>query len=103
MTGDSLPAAGVFVVAIPDAPHRDQQWKYRSETTDQNGKFLLRGLIPGDYRIFSWDSGDDFDWYDGEQLKPYEDKGVPVSVQEGDRKTVQLTAIETDNPSQAKQ
>jgi hypothetical protein len=96
VTVDSLPAAGVYVVAIPDAPHRDQQWRYRSETTDQNGKFLLRGLLPGEYRIFSWDSGDDFDWYNADQLKPYESKGVSVSVQEGDRKTVQLTAITTD-------
>lgn len=100
VTGDSLPAAGVYVVAIPDAPHRDQQWKYRSETTDQNGKFLLRGIVPGEYRIFSWDSRDDFDWYNADQLKPYESKGVPVSVQEGDRKTMQLTAIQLENNPQ---
>jgi len=103
MTGDSLPAAGVFVVAIPDAPHCDQQWKYRSVVTDQNGRFLLQGIVPGEYRIFSWDSGDDFNWYDTEQLKPYESKGVSISVQEGDRKTVQLQVIEIENASQTRQ
>ena len=102
LMGDSLPAAGVYVVAIPDVPLRNQEWKYRAEITDQNGRFLLRGILPGEYRIFSWDSADDFDWYDATQLKPYESRGVPVGVQEGDHKTVQVTVIVTEN-AQAKQ
>jgi hypothetical protein len=56
-------------------------------------------MVPGEYRIFSWDSDVDFDWYDAEQLKPYESKGVRIS----DRKTVQLTVIETENASRARQ
>jgi hypothetical protein len=103
LTEDSLPAAGVYVVAIPDAPRRDHDWEYRAERTDQNGRFLLRGMVPGDYRVFSWNCGDDFDWYDAEQLKAYESKGISVSVEEGDRKTVQLKVIETVNASQASQ
>jgi protocatechuate 3,4-dioxygenase beta subunit len=103
VTADLVPAAGVYAVAVPDAPHRDQEWKYGLEVTDQNGKFVLRGIVPGDYRIFSWNSADEFDWYDLEQLKPYESKGVPISVQEGDRKTVQLTVNEIKNASQVRQ
>jgi hypothetical protein len=103
VTADLVPAAGVYVVAVPNAPRRDQEWKYGQELTDQNGKFLLRGIVPGDYRIFSWTSADEFDWHDQEQLKPYESKGVPLSVQEGDRKTVQLTVNETKNASQGRQ
>jgi hypothetical protein len=60
-------------------------------------------MVPGEYRIFSWDSDVDFDWYDAEQLNPYESKGVRISVEEGDRKTVQLTVIETENASRARQ
>ena len=89
LTGDSLPAAGVYVVAVPDAPHRDIDWKYRAEVTDQDGRFLLTGI--------------DCDWYDAEQLKPYESKAFPISVEAGDRKMVQLKVIETENASQAKQ
>jgi len=103
LTGDSSPAGGVYVVAIPDRPHRDKKWKYRAEVTDQNGRFLLRGIVPGEYRIFSWDSDVDLDWYDAEQLKPYESKGVAISAEAGDRKTVQLKVIETENASQARQ
>jgi protocatechuate 3,4-dioxygenase beta subunit len=103
LTRDSVPASGVYVVAIPDAPHRDNEWRYRAELTDQNGRFLLRGIVPGEYRIFSWDSDVDFDWYDAEQLNPYESKGVPLSVAAGDRKTMQLKVIEIENASQARQ
>ena len=102
LSGDSSPAAGVYVVAIPDVPHRDIKWKYRAEVTDQNGRFLLRGIVPGEYRIFSWNSDVDFDWYDAEQLKPYESKGVPISVEAGDRKTVQLKVIDTESASQVR-
>ena len=59
--------------------------------------------MPGEYRIFSWDSDVDLDWYDAEQLKPYESKGVAISAEAGDRKTVQLKVIETENASQARQ
>jgi protocatechuate 3,4-dioxygenase beta subunit len=103
MTEDLLPVAGAFVVAIPNVPYRDEEWKYSQGVTDQNGQFQLRGLVPGDYRIFSWDSVDDFDYYDQEQLKPYESKGLPISVQQGDRKKVQLTLNEIKNASQARQ
>jgi len=46
LTRDSVPASGVYVVAIPDAPHRDNEWWYRAELTDQNGRFLLRAWCP---------------------------------------------------------
>jgi len=34
------------------------------------------------------------DWQDADFLKPYEDKGVSVHLEEGDRKSVDLTLIE---------
>jgi hypothetical protein len=95
LNADSLPAVGVYVVLIPDARQRDNEWKYRHETTDQNGRFTLRGIVPGDYKVFSWDSPDDFDWYDAEMVKPYESRGTSVSIAEGDRKSLQLTVIGT--------
>ena len=60
-------------------------------------------MVPGEYQIFSWDSGVDLDWYDAEQLTPYESKGVPITVEAGDRMTVQLKVIETESALQARQ
>ena len=103
---DSLPASGVHVVLIPDPPHRGIHEKYRSATTDQNGKFTLNGIAPGDYKLFSWDSVEQSGWYeadwsDPEWLKPYETKGESIHLEEGDRKSMNLTVIETRSDSSA--
>lgn len=103
----SLPVAGVAVALIPDPPHRGVVEKYRATTTDQNGKFNLVGLTPGDYKVFSWDSVDESeeqygdDWFDPEWLKPYETQGEAVHLEESDKKSVNLTIIQTRNDSPA--
>ena len=103
----SLPVAGVAVVLIPDPPHRDVVEKYKVTTTDQNGKFTLAGLTPGDYKVFSWDSVDESeeqygeDWFDHEWLKPYETQGEPVHLEESDKKSVNLALIQTRSDSPA--
>jgi hypothetical protein len=104
---NSLPAAGSTVVLIPDPPHRDTHEKYKSTTTDQNGRFNLTGLSPGDYKLFSWDSAEESDeedpaeWLDPDWLKPYETKGESIHLDEADRKSVNLTLIETRSDSPA--
>jgi hypothetical protein len=51
LNADSLPTAGSTVVLIPDSPHRDGKHRYKSATTDQNGKFTIKGIAPGDYKL----------------------------------------------------
>ena len=69
-----------------------------SGTSDQHGGFELRGIAPGDYKIFSWDEVESNAWQDPEFLKPYEDKGEKISVDAGDQKTINLKVIPTKNP-----
>jgi hypothetical protein len=90
---DGLPAAGVWVVLVPSAPHRSHHRLYKSLTTDQYGHFDLRGIAPGDYKLFSWNQVEDGAWEDADFLKPFEEKGEKVTVQEGDAKSVNLTTI----------
>ena len=94
LTGDSLPAAGVYVVLVPSEGLRDDSSNHHDATTDQYGHFLLKGVIPGDYKLFSWGSVEEGDWLDADFLKPYEDKGVSVHLEEGDHKSIELTLIE---------
>jgi hypothetical protein len=95
LTGDSLPVPGVYIVAVPEGRLRDVRWSYRETRTDQNGRFVLQGVPPGDYKLFSWDSIEEGDWLDPDFLKPYETKGVAVHLEESDHKTLDLTVIET--------
>ena len=103
LDADSLPAAGATVVLIPDPPHRGVSERYKTTTTDQNGKFSIAAVAPGDYTVFSWDIADESDqqygadWFDPEWLKPYETKGESVHLEESDHKSVNLSLL-TANP-----
>jgi hypothetical protein len=99
---DGLPLAGVWAVLVPEQAHRGQMQMYKETTTDQYGHFELRGIPPGDYKLFSWDQVEYGAWQDPEFLKPFEEKGEEVKLQEGDQKAVNLTAIKVKAPEQAK-
>lgn len=93
------PAAGVYVMAAPRTKDREMR-DFETQTTDQNGQFVLRGLRPGRYTLLAWQSeGGRFATYrDPEFLKKYEDKGVSVTVQESERKSVTLRAFPLEEP-----
>ena len=43
------PVPDAMVIAVPDATRRDRSDAYDQSTTDQHGRFSMRGLIPGGY------------------------------------------------------
>jgi hypothetical protein len=90
---DSLPAVGVWVVLVPDAKRRSEARLFKQGVTDQAGRFDLRGIVPGDYTLFSWEHVEMNAWQDPDFLKDFEGKGQSLSLQEGDGKSLQLTAI----------
>jgi hypothetical protein len=99
---DNLPAVGVWVVAVPEEPRRKQSWLYRAGTTDQYGRFDLRGIAPGNYRVFSWEKAEQGEWEDPDFLRPFEEKGERITVQEGDSKTINLEAVRTARTEEQK-
>jgi len=99
---DNLPAAGVWVVLMPDEPRRNQFWRYKSATTDQYGHFDLRGIAPGNYKLFSWEKVERGEWEDPDFVKPFEEKGERITVQEGDAKSINLTAIRAASTEEQK-
>jgi protocatechuate 3,4-dioxygenase beta subunit len=99
---DNLPAAGVWVVLVPDEARRSQLRLYAARTTDQYGHFDLRGIAPGDYKLFSWDQVEQNAWEDPDFLKSFEEKGEKISVQEGDSKSIDLVTINTVSREQQK-
>jgi len=89
-----LPATGVWAVAVPDEAKRNNSNSFAAQTTDQYGKYDLRGLAPGSYKIFGWTGVEQGQWEDPDFLKVQEAKGEPVEVRDEDRKTVNLKVIE---------
>jgi protocatechuate 3,4-dioxygenase beta subunit len=99
---DGLPAAGVQVVLVPEKSRRILHRFYKTTTTDQYGHFEIRGIAPGDYSLFSWEQVESGAWEDAEFLKSFEEKGEKITVQDGDQKTQNLTAIRTKSSESEK-
>jgi hypothetical protein len=87
------PAAAALVVLAPEASRRSLRYLYKSTGTDQNGHFTIKGVKPGDYKVFAFE-GLEFDaYYDPEFLKPLESKGEAVSIKESAHESVQVKVI----------
>src|SRR5262249_6544813 len=48
------PVAEALVALVPDR-QRDRSDLYKSATTDASGRFTVRGITPGDYKLFAWE------------------------------------------------
>jgi hypothetical protein len=88
----SSPAPGVTIVLIPDQ-HRDRTDLYKNTTTDSTDRYSIRGVPPGDYKLFAWNSIAPFDWFDPAILGRDESRGKPVHVLESSNQTVDLKVI----------
>jgi hypothetical protein len=90
---DGKPLEGVTVALVPETDRRGVSHLYRSTTTDRAGRFSLRGLTPGEYRLLAWEQVEPGAYLDPDFLQPFESKGERVSLMEGERESKQLKAI----------
>jgi hypothetical protein len=90
---DGLPAIGVWVALVPDDAHLNEFHLFKQRTTDQYGHYDIRGIAPGDYKLFSWEQVEQNAWEDPDFLKQFGSKGQSISLQEGDGKSMDLVAI----------
>ena len=88
----SQPVAGIQVVVIPDR-FRDRFDGYRTAVTDPKGHFIIRGIPPGDYKIFAWEAIEEYAYFDPDFLKAFEQQGEPVTVSESSQNTVDVNII----------
>jgi len=88
-SGDPIPAT---VVAVPTGSHRSRQFYRAAPTT--SGRFVLRSIAPGDYKLYGWDRVDQNQViYDADFLRPYEGEGKAIRVQAGEKQTADLKLI----------
>jgi len=84
------------VVLVPEASKRDDRGLFRRSSASSRGKFALRGVAPGTYKLLALD---DVDFEElvtrPEILKPYESRGEFVTVNESGNYNVMLRIIRT--------
>jgi uncharacterized protein (DUF2141 family) len=76
---------GVFVVLTSNIQgarlyRTDMQ---KTVSTDVDGRFEVKNLPPGDYKVFALEGFEKDSWVDPDFFKPYEDRGLSVKVGEG--------------------
>jgi hypothetical protein len=88
----SEPVRGIQAVLIPDRS-RERVELYKIATTDQNGHFTMRGIQPGDYKIFAWESIEQYAYFDPDVLVQFEQKGKAVSIGDLSKVTAEVKLI----------
>ena len=78
------PVPGVQAVLIPDG-NRSRTELYRNATTDQTGRFTIRGVTPGDYKLLSWEALENNGYFDPDVMRRSEALGKPVRVGESSK------------------
>jgi hypothetical protein len=87
------PAARVRVTAIPVGRNLGRMDDSRFAFTDENGKFDISKLAPGDYKMFAWDKVVVGAPQDPEFRKPYEKQGLEIRLESNGHKATDLTLI----------
>jgi protocatechuate 3,4-dioxygenase beta subunit len=87
------PSANTFCVLVPwDQPLRRDLFKVAK--TDSNGRFSMRGIAPGEYKVFAWSDVPRFAYYDPEFLQRFEAAGRNVRITEAVEDKVDIRVIE---------
>jgi hypothetical protein len=82
---DGKPVPAATVVLIPnDTALRTRPDHTPSVTATQAGHYELKGVAPGDYKLFAFENIEKDTWLDPDVLRDYESRGAPVNVKPGD-------------------
>jgi hypothetical protein len=85
--------ATTFVYAIPQFPSSEQ---VPQAFAQNNGKFTIPDLPPGSYRLVAFDTLQEIDTGDAQQLSRLTAKGQTVTVEAGSTASVQLDLTQTN-------
>jgi hypothetical protein len=93
MDGPTKVVAGATVVLIPEVGRRDNRALYVLASSDAAGRFTLRGVAPGDYKVFAWESIPAFAHVNAAFMAKHEDRGKVVHVGQSGTVSADLTII----------
>jgi len=95
-TPERKPAASIGVVLVPPASDQQNLMRYKFATTDDKGSFSMKGVPPGEYTLFAWESVPYSAWMHSDFLAKFQNRGRAVVVSQGTRLEAQLELIPAD-------
>jgi protocatechuate 3,4-dioxygenase beta subunit len=87
------PSPGSMVTLLHDPVIPERFDLNRMTTTDQNGRFSLKGIPPGEYKVYAWEDIEPGAYTDPEFLKPHEGKATKLSLKNKSQEQVSLVQI----------
>jgi protocatechuate 3,4-dioxygenase beta subunit len=85
---------GATVVLMPSSPKLADM--SRVATADQNGKFNLMSVPPGEYTMYAWDEVESGAWQDPEFLAKFENKGKKIVLKEKENVTIEAALLKVE-------
>ena len=84
---------GANVALVPEPSRRENLALYFPTTSDASGRFVIRGVPPGDYKLFAWESIRPFAYQNAAFLAKHEDRGRIVHITQGGTVNAELNVI----------
>jgi len=85
------------VLAAPDGKFRHVLSFYRYAVSDGQGHFQIKGMRPGNYKLYAFEEFDPQSIQDPEFLAPFEPAGIAVTLREGENPAQKLRVIPAAN------
>jgi len=90
----SKPVSSTQVLLMPNDRTRSDQYKFGF--TDSSGRFTIRGIYPGEYKLFAMDTIEPGAHRDPEFMRRYEEQGTRVVIGQGTNPSVELRLIKVN-------
>jgi len=84
---------GAQVILVPVSVSRFRFDRYRTAVAGADGQFTVRGIAPGDYKVFAWESLEPNAYLNTDYMRPYEEFGMPVRIEPNGSASVSLRVI----------
>jgi len=91
--GPSKIVPGAVVAIVPDAKRIENRALLASAVADANGRFTFRGMAPGEYRLFAWESTPANAFQSPGFIRKHESKAHLVRVSQGGSVSASLGII----------
>ncbi|HUA21093.1 MAG TPA: carboxypeptidase-like regulatory domain-containing protein [Bryobacteraceae bacterium] len=95
-TADGQPAVGALVTIAPEGDNASRDDLFNQTVTIAGGKFEIKDIAPGAYRLFAWEVGTEGLMRSAEFRVGFESKSVSVTLDSNGHESAALTLITSD-------
>jgi protocatechuate 3,4-dioxygenase beta subunit len=91
--GPTKVVPGAVVALVPDSRRLENRALFASATADASGRFTFRGIAPGDYQLFAWESTPPNAYQSIGFLRKYEGRGRAIRIGQGATANAEISVI----------